>query len=420
MSRAFINTDALTYSLASIFRVVLIVFVINQCGSPLSGSELWGLPTILTNIFLVTGLAMVLFTCVIGQLNSQVNGCHCMLDYVSNYLALGTLYVAMAIEFSGLLHASYLIQMLVAWLAGKPTQSQEEPRNAMQNIFFWGRCLMSLGILMFAFAVTITAVVQGKTTMWEGVPPAASIVIFFVLMSCVGLLEGMQIAFFAVIKITKEERGNSYFAKKVCDILFRGEGRNLPAFMVGRQICVVTIMFVVARITSLKIVPGEGNNLFGVSDTIQNLFNTGLLGALITTIVGSIAWQLVASAFPIAFLSNPMTYIFLRYCLLLEATGLCHGAWVLAEIHAKVAGFQRDEVYIGTAEERAAKNLADDEDQIHLGPGHPRKLPTAIDNAPESLKKLLKADPAVMSYIDSIRKMDAGQVDHTEDEKSDQ
>jgi hypothetical protein len=35
----------------------------------------------LANIFLSSGLAMILFTCMVGQLNSEVNGCHCMLDY---------------------------------------------------------------------------------------------------------------------------------------------------------------------------------------------------------------------------------------------------------------------------------------------------------------------------------------------------
>jgi len=108
---------------------------------------------------------------------------------------------------------------------------------------------------------------------------------------------------------------------------------------------------------------------------LQNLFDTGLLGALIVTIVGSISWQLVASAFPIAFLSNPFVYILLRICLLLEATGLCSGAWVLAKFHKKMAGFKRDEVYIGTAEERARRAMGDIPDQIPSGPGHPLKLP---------------------------------------------
>jgi hypothetical protein len=85
-------------------------------------------------------------------------------------------------------------------------------------------------------------------------------------------------------------------------------------------------MFFIARVTSLDVDVDAGEEtLWGVSAALQKFFNTGQLGAIITTIVASIAWQLVASAFPIAFLSNPFTYIFLRICLLLEAT-VCSGA----------------------------------------------------------------------------------------------
>jgi hypothetical protein len=190
---------------------------------------------------------------------------------------------------------------------------------------------------------------------------------------------------------------------KTCELLFRGEGRNLPGFMVGRQIFVVSCMFIVAKITTLNVVVGEGN-IFGVSDGLQTFFNTGLLGALITTIAGSVVWQLAASACPIAFLSNPLVYVFLRICLLLESTGICAGAWVLAGMHAHIASFQRDEVYIGTAEERAAKKMEDHPDELRMGPGHPRKLPNFAEHGPDVLKELLTSDPAVLKYIDSIRK----------------
>merc|ERR1711881_656426 len=111
-----------------------------------------------------------------------------------------------------------------------------------------------------------------------------------------------------------------------------------------------------ARVTTVSIPDGEGN-IFGADEGLQNFFNLGFLGALITTIIGSISWQLVASAFPIAFLSNPLTYILLRICLFLEGTGLCQASWVLAAVHKRISHFQRDEVYIGTAEERAAKDI---------------------------------------------------------------
>ena len=72
------------------------------------------------------------------------------------------------------------------------------------------------------------------------------------------------------------------------------------------------------------------------------------------------------------FLSTPITYILLHICLLLEATGICEGAWVIAAVHKKIAGFQYDEVYVGTAEERAANQHADHEENVkpgHLFPG---------------------------------------------------
>ena len=397
------------YLLGRQFMVVLIVFVINLSGAPLYGTKLWGFPSIITDIFLVTGVAMILFTCMVGQLNSQVNAAHCMLDYINNFFALCTMWVALFIEFSGILHSSYLIQMLVASLTGKQIESFEEDRSAIQSTFFFGRCLISLTILGYSLAVTFEALFQGQTTMWVGVPEWASIILFFFLMSVVGLLEGMQIAFFAVAKLPSTERGDAPYAKKTCELLFRGEGKNLPGFMIGRQLCVVSCFFIIARVTTLNVEEGE-DNIFGVSNGVQSFFNTGLLGAIITTILGSISWQLVASAFPIAFLSNPLTYVFLRICLALEASGLASGAWVLAAIHKHFAGFQHDELYIGTPEERA-KNYSkkDDSQRLHAGPGHPVKLPGFIEAAPKSLKRLATSDRSIM------RAKEEGEIENDDD-----
>jgi len=394
------------YLLGRQFMVVLVVFCVNISAGPIGGAEIWGFPQVVKDIFFGGGLAMTLITCMIGQLNSQVNASHCMLDYIDNYFALFTLWVAMAIEFSGLLHASYVVQLLVGLMAGKPIESNEEPRNAGQNLFFWGRCLISLAALGCCVYITLYALFTQQTTMWESVPAGVAVVIFFILMCVVGMLEGMQIAFFAVAKIQASERGTSVFAMKTCELLYKGDGHNLPGFMVGRQLCVVSCMLFVARVTSIDTKGGE--NLLGVSDGVQELFGTGLLGALMLTILGSISWQLVASAFPLAFLANPLTYVLLRVCLFLEATGICQGAWVLAAIHAKIAGFQRDEVYIGTAEERAKQDMEDGEGLSKIGTGHLVKLPGFSENAPKSLKALMKKDASVKNYLNDVAdQMDA-------------
>jgi silicon transporter len=399
------------YLMGRQFCVLFTVFVINLSGAPVKDASLWGFPDMLDKVFLGSGLAMILFTCMVGQLNTQVNASHCMLDYLNQYLNLLTFWITMGIEFSGIMHASYLIQIIVGKLAGQPIQSNEEPKTGMVAAFFWGRVIMSVVLLCFSCAVTLAALFQGNTTMWDGIPEAASIVLFFLLLSVVGMLEGMQIAFFAVAKLRKEDRGNAKCAQMTCDLLYKGKGMNLPGFMIGRQLCVVSCFFVIARVTTIKMKDGEPD-IFGVSDWVQNLFNTGLLGAVITTILGSISWQLVASAFPIAFLSNPFTYILLRICLFLEWTGICSGAWVIAKIHRKIAGFQRDEVYIGTAEERAAKNMGDHEEELHVGAGHMIKLPGFAEEAPASLQELMRSNPEVAKYIESLHSQNGGAADH--------
>merc|ERR1712176_510873 len=196
--------------------------------------------------------------------------------------------------------------------------------------------------------------------MGAGCPTYVGLILFILLMCWVGLLEGMQIAFFAVSKLPKSERGSSSIALRTCDCLFRNGGKNLPGFMCGRQMTVTLCFFIIARVTTVNVDVETDDNIFGVSDFIQkNLLNLGFMGAITTTILGSIAWQLVASSFPIAFLSNPIVYVFLQLALALEATGICAAAWFLALIQRKICGFQFDEVYIGTPEERAAKGHAD-------------------------------------------------------------
>ena len=110
----------------------------------------------------------------------------------------------------------------------------------------------------------------------------------------------------------------------------------------------------------------------------------------------------VASAFPIAFLSNPITFFLLRWFIFLEATGICQGAWVLASIHQKIAGFQHVEVYIGTTEERAKQDVGDDDKSLQLGAEHLVKLSGFADGAPQHLQDLVAQNSAVEKYINDI------------------
>merc|ERR1712048_661887 len=257
--------------------------------------------------------------------------------------------------------------------AGKPVESNEPPKEGATAIFYYGRIAFSTGCVFFGLAVTIEALFKGQTSSWEGVPEIISLILFLLFMCCVGLLEGMQIAFFTVAKMPKSEKSSVSFALRTCDCLFRNGGRNLPGFMCGRQMTVTLCFFVIARVTAITTEVGgpDGNdrsyNIFGVSNWVQEMFNLGFMGALVTTVLGSIAWQLVAGAFPIAFLSNPIVFVFLQAALFLEATGICAAAWFFAFLQKKAVKFQFDEYYVGTPEERAAKGHGDRAVKLDMG-----------------------------------------------------
>merc|ERR1711997_998998 len=375
-------------------------------GAPIGDATLWNLPDWVITIFFSTGFSMILFTCMVGQLNTQVNASVCMIDFINNYFSLFTYWGCTFVEFTGFVHFSYAIAQMGGIMAGKPIESKEEPKGPIAAIFYWLRVLFSFALLTFSLTVTLAALFEGKTTMWDSVPGWLAVILFFLLMSVVGMLEGMQIAFFYVAKLTADERGSNSWALSTCDILYnRRGGLNLPGFMIGRQLCVVTCFFVVARVTTQNVGEGEAP-VMGLPDWVQEVLNFGFQGALITTILGSITWQLVAAVFPVAFLSNPVTYIHLRICLFLEATGICNGAWVLAAIFKSMFGYQKDEVYIGTAEERAARGMKDDSQRdIDMAPlvGFAGvNLPGFHNEAPKSLRDLAEADPSVGEYLNKV------------------
>ncbi|KAL3790161.1 LOW QUALITY PROTEIN: hypothetical protein HJC23_009598 [Cyclotella cryptica] len=316
---AFRGDNLDRYLMGRQFMVLLVVFVIGQCTSPLDPTvDVLGLPSGVKFVFLDIGLATIVFTCVLGQLTTQVNASHCMIDFANNYFALFTLYVAMTIEFTGVMHSAYLIQNILAAVSGKPIQSNEPPKTGFTFAFFWGRVIMSLAILGFCVTVVLYALLNGYTMSEEA--------------------EFWQEDLRSLVQREWTELARLHDWSAINCRLF---------LLFGWVFHFATI------------VPGEGNNIFGVSDGAQAFLNYGFQGAVMTTILASITWQYAASAFPIAFMNSPVTHVLLLVALGLEFTGICAGAWVLALIQKKVMGFQYDEVYV--PEERLANNHPDKE-----------------------------------------------------------
>jgi len=171
------------------FLVVLVIFLINMVGEASYGADPLHLPSVWNLIFLQNGVAMMITTINIGQLPAQVNASVAMLDFVQNYAMVATTYISLWIEASGLLHVVYLLQYGFTILTGKQ-KVESSSKSRSQRLWFGLKVTISLAILALALAVTIEALREGKSGMWEGVSPAVSIVIFFLLLCLVGLVSG--------------------------------------------------------------------------------------------------------------------------------------------------------------------------------------------------------------------------------------
>jgi len=318
----------------------------------------------LQEMFCGSGIASIFTTLLLGQLTSQIVSANCMIALLNNVIMPITTVISLLIEYSGLLHSVYLVQMLFNKLTGKTPEEKDEKSNTpLVKCLFWLRVFMSLLFLAFAFAVHLTEIGKGRTSMWGGVPPAASIVIFFFLMIVVGHLEGMQIAIFAVMRMD-DSVPRTTVAQICCNLAFKGE--NLRKIVVGRQMLATVCMFVIARITSVD----SSNKAFKVDNVtsldtgdqgLQGLIFTNLLAALITTIVASLSFRVVASQFPMVFLSNPMIIIILRVCLFLEATGIMQFAWLLAHGIKRLLKLKPDEVVLAEARQQNVQVTGDNQ-----------------------------------------------------------
>lgn len=397
---------------------LLIVFVTSFMVSAIDGASVLGLPAAVNNIFLQSGLAVILCTIVFGQLTAQINCAHSMLDFMNNWTLVGTTYLALFVEATGILHAVYFVQICFTNLQGTTTKEetntnapdaskstivattdtssstdstlsprldngtgaetttmgqqqqllqQHHHRTAFQRIFFWLRILMSLGISGFAIAAFCIALAGGNTTLERTFPLWASLVSLLILLILGGFMEALQIALFAIKHIDPNQFAASKRARFNCDFILkaRSDGNpdehhsnsRLQAFLVGRQIAQTVIMFLIARIINIEM-KVKGETLFGVSQQVQAIvFDSGLLNALVSTIFASLSWRVTANAFPMIFLGSPLSIWIMRLCLLVEGTGICDAAWLLAKILAYLVGYKPDEYYLDAA--RACDNSVD-------------------------------------------------------------
>ena len=279
-------------------------------------------------------------------------------------------------ESIGLTHSSYLLKDVLAWAAGIDTSTEDPAKRMTKNCFYYFRCTISVCVVVFAgiFLVKGWAMSQtGATTGpgWEKLPGGAAVVVSIFFLTVMSMAEGLQVSALVLMKQpTSEFKEKSPLAYKTCQLLFKG--RNMQAFLVGRQFLVAMMMVLLARVTGYA---GSNGVLVAGDDAMVNvtdgsgevvgeapavgedwgmgkgfnewLLQTGWLGAVFVCNVAQLASQVTASIFPVAFINNRILNVLLRVMLFVEFSGIVNSCWPLAWVLDSMLGLEEPDYSTG-------------------------------------------------------------------------
>jgi hypothetical protein len=252
---------------------------------------------------------------------------------------------------------------VLAKVAGIDTSTENPAKRMNKNWFYNVRVLFSISAVIFSGIFLVKGWATGQTNAttgsgWRKLPGGAAVVVgcfFLFVMACA---EGIQVSALVLMKTkTSDFKDTAPLAYATTTLLFKG--RNMSAFLVGRQFFVAMMMVLLARVTSYAgsggvLVAGDGSMCnstdvdgsgsgmndgpvpcsgddWGMGATFNEwLLQTGFMGAIFVVNVAQLASQVTASLFPIGFINNRFMNWMLHVMLWVEASGIVNACWPLA------------------------------------------------------------------------------------------
>ena len=206
------------------------------------------------------------------------------------------------------------------------------------------RIVISTVLLIISISGSIYAILGGHTLMGDSLPVSINFILLLLCLFYLGCLEGLQIAVVelahnnpkmyerqyprAAALLALENKGNilrnNIDLYMCCVYVLYNIGRNVERFLVGRQVMVVFIVFLLARLTSYE------EFYVRMPDAIlQTVFKYGFMGTLIVVNIAQLTPQVLASAYPVQFLNLPIMKVVFYSCLLVEISGVAHAVYLL-------------------------------------------------------------------------------------------
>merc|ERR1719373_33846 len=203
--------------------------------------------------------------------------------------------------------------------------------------WYYAKCALSVAAVVFSGVFIIKGIALSQTNAttgagWRKLPGGWAVVVSLFFIFMLACAEGLQVSVIALATVPGSHyRDKAPLAYRTAKLALKG--RNMSAFLVGRQFLTAMNMVLLSRVTSYA--GGDGVLIHGDDWGFGKGFNefllqTGFLGAILVVNVAQLASQVTASIFPIAVINNYFMYWLLRLMLFIEQLGIVNACWPLS------------------------------------------------------------------------------------------
>lgn len=345
------------------FILLFVVFVISRLGShnqlAFDGNRQnfhmgdWEWARRAELVFIQNSILLMIVIIIPGQLVAQLVSTGKMLSFLE--LGFAPMYTvalpSLGMEALGLTHCAYGIRDIMVSFSSE----KMDPSTIMKKtMFYYIKLFYSTVLVIFGLVCVVYGLLDKQTNAtngpgWEDLPGYAALLLTLFFGFFIGCCEGFQIAAFKLKNLDLEpvEFQKKYPAAfRVTELLLRG--RNLKAFMVGRQVFVAMMMVLLGRVTGFSrgcpdfddkdgtevhSTDGNADNncIFGFPEWFMKGFlQSGIIGAIVVVNIFQLSFRMAATCFPVIFINNNVMYLLLRVALLVEGTGIVNACWPLA------------------------------------------------------------------------------------------
>jgi len=216
------------------------------------------------------------------------------------------------------------------------------------------------------------AVAQNKKCEDGPLPEFVVIIFLCLLVTVLAYCEGTQIALMLLEKVNGREIPDDICCASRVKRTHQLAQNNTERYLLGRQIFVTGIVFMVAKMIGMKsifaqAVKAQFGETFGSQTLVLMFVNTGFAGSLIVLAFGQLVPQLIVTTTPLLQYQLFPTYEIIWLQLFCERLGVAEMAPILRKFTKWVYGLKDEDFGVGSGVEFTIKAEEDAEEQEELG-----------------------------------------------------